>query len=127
MGIEITEVHSIWPFTQKRFMKDYIEAMAHQRATTEDVVAKDITKMAMTSLSGKMLQDKSGQRNLTPYTDAASFVNACSREGFANAHLMQLDSEEGQAFLGLVESFKKLGIMLNTPRAIGFSILELSK
>ena len=40
---------------------------------------------------------------------------------------MQFDSEEGQAFLGLVESFKKLGIILNTPRAIGFSILELSK
>ena len=77
-------------------MKDYIEAMAHQRATTEDVVAKDIIKMAMNSLYGKMLQDKSGQRNLTPYTDAPRFVNACSREGFANAHLMQLDAEEGK-------------------------------
>ena len=40
---------------------------------------------------------------------------------------MQLDHVEGQPFFGLVESYKKNGIMLNTPRAIGFTVLELSK
>ncbi len=73
-----------------------------------------------------MLQDKSTQRNLVPYTDAKSFVRACSRDSCVKYSVEQFDAP-GVGFFGLVETSKKNGPLLNMPRCAGFSILECSK
>ena len=127
MGVEIFEVHSLWSWRQSRWMMEYIVGMARQRAKTKDPVLREILKKAMNSLYGKMLQDKSSQRNLVPYTSALAFVKACSRPNFVDCHIMQIDTEPGVPFFGLVESTKKGGVVLDSPRAAGFAILELSK
>jgi len=127
MGVEIFEVHNLWSWRQHRWMMDYITDMARKRAVSKDPVQREILKKAMNALYGKMLQDKASQRNLRPYTDALAFVKACGRPNFVDCQIMQMDSEPGVPFFGLVETVKKGGIVLNTPRAAGFTILELSK
>eukprot|EP00969_Alexandrium_andersonii_P286043 12646091-Alexandrium_andersonii.AAC.1 len=127
MGVEIFEVHSLWSWRQSIWMAPYIIAMARQRAATKDPVMRDIIKKAMNSLYGKMLQDKTSMRNLRPYTSAPTFVKACWRPNFVDCHIMQMDDESGTPFFGLVETVKSGGIVLDTPRAAGFVILEMSK
>jgi hypothetical protein len=103
-------------------MKGYISRMASKRAASSDAVEKDCIKKAMNSLYGKMLQDKSRQCNLTPYTDAAKFTKAASRGRARDYHIIQMDSGDS-----LVESDRRGGPVLDTPRTAGFTILELSK
>jgi len=127
MGVEIFEVHSLWSWRQSTWMAEYITGMARQRATSKDPVLREVIKKAMNSLYGKMLQDKSSQRNLRPFTSAVAFVKACGRENFVDSHIMQLDDRPGVPFFGLVETRKARGIILDSPRAAGFTILEQSK
>jgi hypothetical protein len=127
LGVQIFQVHSIWSWRQSTWMASYITGMARQRATSKDPVLKEVIKKAMNSLYGKMLQDKASQRNLLPYTSAVSFIHACARPNFIDAHVMQLDDKPGVPFFGLVERSKAGGIVLDSPRAAGFTILELSK
>ena len=107
-------------------MANYILGMARNRAESTDPVQKGTLKMAMNSLYGKMLQDKSTQRNLVPYTDPKSFVRACSRDSCMKYSVEQFDAP-GIGFLGLVETSKKNGALLDMPRCAGFGILENSK
>jgi hypothetical protein len=78
-GVVITKVYNVWSFTQTKWMSNYILGMARKRALSKDPVERECIKKAMNSLYGKMLQDKSTQRNLVPYTGAKNFVRA-SRE-----------------------------------------------
>ena len=107
-------------------MAKYILGMARKRAESTDPVERETIKMAMNSLYGKMLQDKSTQRNLVPYTDAKGFVRACSRDSCMKYSVEQFDAP-GVGFFGLVETSKKNGPLLDMPRCAGFSILENSK
>jgi hypothetical protein len=127
MGIEIFEVHRLWRFRQTPWMRSYINGMAAKRASSKDAVEKECIKKAMNSLYGKMLQDKSRQCNLTPYTDSVKFAKAAAKGRAKDFHIVQMDSEGSPYFFGLVETDRRGGPVLDTPRAAGFAILELSK
>jgi hypothetical protein len=127
MGIEIFDVHRVWRFRQTPWMRNYIIGMAAKRAASKDAVEKDCIKKAMNSLYGKMLQDKSRQCNLTPYTDSVKFVKAAAKGRAKDFHIVQMDTEGSPYFFGLVETDRRGGPVLDTPRAAGFAILELSK
>ena len=79
----------------------------------------------MNSLYGKLLQDKKGYRNMTPYTSSVDFVRAASKRS-SNFVLLTLD-DENDRFFGLVNTPKRGGVVLDTPRAVGFAILEETK
>jgi hypothetical protein len=80
----------------------------------------------MNSLYGKLLQDKSSYKNMRPYTDPTAFGKAAGKANCVNFNIMQLD-DDSDLFFGLVETNKRGGVLLDTPRAAGFAILELSK
>jgi hypothetical protein len=123
-GIELTEVHSLWSCSQSKWMANYIRGMAAKRASSSDPVEKDCIKRGMNSLFGKMLQDKSAHRAVRPYTNKKNFVRAVGRERCVDYNV--LIDRPGE-FFALVESSKPGGPLLDTPRAVGFTILELSK
>jgi len=108
-------------------MASYIRELAAKRAASRDPIEREVLKRALNSLYGKMLQNKINNRNLVPFTDANAFVRACNSPQFRDAQIMLLDNEPGKPFFALVEMAKKGGIVLDTARACGFSILELSK
>jgi hypothetical protein len=101
--------------------------MAAKRASSKDAVEKECIKKAMNILYGKMLQNKSRQCNLTPYTDSEKFTKAASKGRARDFHIVQMDSEGSPYFFGLVETARRGGPVLDTPRAAGFTILELSR
>jgi len=127
MGVELFEVHSLWSFRQAPWMANFIRASAARRAASNDPAEKNIIKLQMNCLYGKMLQDKSRQCNLTPFTDAVKFTKAASKSSSRTYHVVHLDTDDHPYFFGLVETDRRGGPLLDTPRAAGFTILELSK
>ncbi len=126
MGVVITKVHRVWTYRQDTWMAEYILGMACKRAASNDPVEKEVIKKAINSLYGKVLQDKTTQRNMIPYTCARKFVRAVSRANCMNYTIIQMDAN-GLGFFGLVETSKKGGVLLDMPRAVGFSVLDTSK
>jgi hypothetical protein len=75
----------------------------------------------MNSLYGKFCQDKFRQKVLKLFTDANKFAKAA-------AHAEDFDVIDVDGFFfGLLAPERKNDVVLDTPRAVAFSILELSK
>ena len=123
-GIELTEVHSLRSCRQSKWMAEYIRGTSAKRASSTDPVEKECIKRGNNSLYGKMLQDASTHRAVRPYTDRKNFVRAVGRERCVD---FKVQIDRPGEFFALVESSKPGGPLLNTPRAVGFTILELSK
>ena len=71
-----------------------------------------------------MLQDKSAHRAVRPYTNRKNFVRAVGRDRCVDYNII---IDRPGEFFALVELSKPGGPLLDTPRAVGFTILELSK
>ncbi len=126
MGCVITKVHNVWSYRQSTWMAKYIIGMARKRALSTDPVERECIKKAINSLYGKLLQDPTKQRNLVPYTSPRAFVRALSRNNCVDFEVHQYD-KPGVPFFGIVETLSPHGVLLNMPRAGGFSVLDNSK
>jgi hypothetical protein len=122
-------VERVWSFRQAYVFKEFIEARARDRGESSDETYREIVKILLNSLFGKMLENKKGHTNRQLYTNMEKFIKAAG--GPANPKAVVQDFlryEDGSCrFLGLVTRNKKGGIVLDTPRMIGWAILEYSK
>jgi hypothetical protein len=123
MGVVVTKVHRVWAWDQKKFLAPYISGIARARAESTDDVTKDILKLIMNSLYGMFLRNPANYRNVNLYTDGDAFIRAAAGRNHADHEIFE--TEEG--FLGWVSTLKPGGVKLDSPRLLGFSILELSK
>jgi hypothetical protein len=129
LGIHFTSVERVWSYRQACIFKDFIEKRARERGESSDETYREIVKILMNSLFGKMLENKKGHTNRQLYTNMQKFIKAAG--GPANPKATVQDFvryEDGSCrFLGIVTRNKKGGIVLDTPRMIGWAILEYSK
>ena len=129
LGIKFTSVERVWSFKQACVFKDFIEKRAKERGESSDETYREIVKILMNSLFGKMLENKKSHTNRKLYTDLQQFIRSAG--GPANRQAVVQDFErfdDGSVrFLGCVKMPKKGGIVLDTPRMIGWAILEYSK
>ena len=129
LGIRFTSVERVWSFRQTCIFKDFIEARAKERGESADETYREIVKILMNSLFGKMLENKMGHRNTKIYTDLQKFLKSAGGP-INNPAVVQdfVRFEDGSIrFLGLVKTPKQGGVVLDTPRMIGWAILEYSK
>jgi hypothetical protein len=122
LGVKVTAVHRIWSFQQTCWLQEYIDELALKKARSTDPVETTVIKVGMmNSLYGKFCQDKLKQKVLKPFRNADKFAKAAANG--ADFDIIDVDG----CFFGLVAGEKKNGVVLDTPRAVAFSILELSK
>ena len=129
LGIRFTSVERVWSFKQACIFKEFIEARAKERGESTDETYREIVKILMNSLFGKMLENKLGHRNTKLATDLQKFIKRASSAGNCGA-IVQDFARFGDGsirFLGITKSHKKGGVVLDTPRMIGWAILEYSK
>jgi hypothetical protein len=120
IGVKVTEVHSLWSFSQRAWVKDYVNEMAALRAASESAVEKMVLKLMMNSLCGKFCQDKLKQRSWTTHTSASTYDNA---QALSADSCVVME----EPFLGLTAPMRRKGPILDTPRPAASAILELSK
>ena len=118
-GAKITKIHNIIEFTQKDYVKPFIDFAADQRAKAATKFAQNLWKLIANALYGKFIQDK------RKYTKVRFCVN--------DSHLGRLlrspyfiDVSKLNDNLCIVW-MRQDKITLDRLYSVGFSILELSK
>ena len=108
-------------------MRPYVQDIANRRAVEKDDVKKECQKKSMNTLYGKSCQDQRGYRNVNPHFDQEEFERQVAKRNVTDWDVIKSWSEEDERFFALIETATEKGVVLNTPRLMGFSVLELSK
>jgi hypothetical protein len=120
MGVEFL-FRRVWRFEQKPVFKEWVERAFEQKASATTDVEKDCLKLKINAVYGKCLEDKSTRKNTRLYTQVDKWLDAATKQT-TDYNLLCLSP-----FLGIAERAKKSKVVLDTPRYIGWTILELSK
>ena len=81
----------------------------------------------MNTLYGKSCQDQRGYRNVNPHFDQEEFERQVMKRNVTDWDVIKSWSGEDERFFALIETATEKGVVLNTPRLMGFTVLELSK
>jgi hypothetical protein len=123
IGVEVTDVHRMWSFQQEAWMASHVREMTNARAESDDPVEKQLLKISVNSLYGKTGQDPLKHRTMKPHYDSETFERAAAR----SSDFTVFYNNEEDGFFGLTNPPHRKSPLVDTPRAIAFSILELSK
>jgi hypothetical protein len=106
-------------------MREHIlENTAIRASFPETDPRNGLAKRENNSLYGMCLENKADHRKTTIHTNVDSFVRAADRPATTDFHIFDPD-EPG--FLGIVHAAKGLGVVVDTPRLVGFAVLDISK
>jgi hypothetical protein len=127
LGVRVTAFHGGWSFRCRPFMREFTRqcyALRREYKRRGLKVMADVIKLVMNAIYGKTVQDKSRCRNANLYTDPRAFE-------IAQASLRAVDysirfADDG-GFMGVVHTVKGRGVVANTPRCVGWRVLELSR
>ena len=118
-GLKLSKIHHVLTFTQKAWMKPYIEFNTNQRKQAKNGFEKDFYKSMNNSVFGKTMEDVRHHMNSKICTNMKQKDRVVNNPRFKKATIW--DEE-----YGFFEMNKKQ-VVLNKPISTGFSILELSK
>lgn len=124
MGVQLLKVHRVWKWRQSKWMAPFMHEVSSKRAQTTDACLKDTLKITMNSIYGMLLQNKERYSNTAVYVEEESFIGAATRSEACNWDVFDMSCD---GFLGVVNSIKPHGVVLDTPRIVGFAVLELAK
>jgi len=133
LGVVFTAVHKVWSYEQSCVFKEFIEARAKERGATTNESTSIILKMFLVSTFGKMLENKKDHRTIVVHTDPVKFQRAVSKTRmikqkspfeWMNAKTYRDGTTE---FLGLTYHTRRGGVCLDTPRMIGWAMLDYAK
>ena len=126
----MTKVHRIWSFKQGRVLSDFIDDMAARRRDAPDESTKGTLKNIVCSIYGKFLERKERGRRVRVHT---KMIN-CRRAALKRTCNMNIKVQmlkklpNGQmSFLGMTAHAPKKPIVLDTPRMVGWAVLEYAR
>lgn len=118
-GMELTKIHNCVQFTQKPFLRPYIEFNSTQRARAQSKHEKDFYKCKNNSLFGKTMEDVRKHANYKLITCDAEFQKLISSPVFVDRDIITSD------IVGV--KMCKAKVKLNRPIYIGQAVLDHSK
>ena len=125
LGVSFDNVTRVWKWRQEAFMKAHIlENVEIRNRIPKGDPRNDLAKRESNGLYGMMLQNKEAYCNTTIHARHDSFVRAAEKPLMRSFHMFD---PQDDGFLGLVHRAKGAGITVDTPRLVGWAILELSK
>jgi DNA polymerase type B, organellar and viral len=125
-GAQFTELYACFSFDQDLIFTEEIERLAAQRAATSDEALREIIKLTLNAPFGKTLEDKKRRKNFKVHTDLASFQRNASLKRTAEFRIQHYCEDDG-SFLGTTTTHRKKQAVLDTPRMMGWAILEYAK
>lgn len=118
-GMKVTKIHNVIRFTQKRFLKPYIEFNSCQRAQANNSFEKDFYKLKNNSLFGKTMEDVRKHSIYKLVTDVEQFRKLSLSPLFHDRDIITED------IVGV--KMYKTKVKLNKPIYIGQAVLDHSK
>ena len=118
-GMQLTKIHNCIQFTQKPFLRPYIEFNSAQRARAQSKHEKDFYKCKNNSLFGKTMEDVRKHSNYKLVTSETEFKRLASSPLFVDRDIITQD------IVGV--KICKPKVKLNRPIYIGQAVLDHSK
>ena len=118
-GLHVTKVHSVIQFTQKQFLKPYIDFNSQKRAQAQSPFEKDFYKLKNNSLFGKTMEDVRKHSNYKLVTTESSLKKLIASPLFYDRDIITED------VVGV--KMVKPKVILNKPIYIGQAVLDHSK
>jgi hypothetical protein len=119
-------MYTCFSFKQARVFKDVMEKHATKRALSNDETVRDTEKNIMLGPYGKTLENKKDRSNFKVHTDPGSFCRNASFKRTHEFHIQHYCEEDG-SFLGTTTANKVAQVVEDTPRFMGWAILEYAK
>ena len=119
LGLIVKKVHRVLEFSEKPFLKQYIDFNTDKRKNAMTDFEKDFFKLLINSIFGKTIENVRKQVNIKLETDRDHLLKLAAKPYFAgssiiNEHLVAV-------------RMKKPVVLLNKPIYVGMCILDLSK
>ena len=118
-GLKLKRVHRIIEFSQKAWLKSYIDMNTELRKLVKDDFEKDLFKLMYNAVFGKTMENIRKHRDITLVTIDKKRKKLVSE---TNDHTINYISED----LSIIE-MNKMRVKINKPIFLGLSILDISK
>lgn len=119
LGMQLKKVHRVLSFTQKAFIKPFIEICTNARQQATTSFEQNQFKLVANSTYGKTIQNVRNYLNVKLHVKEKSFLKAASNPTFKHYTILDDDLVQTNHFTPV--------IMHDRPIFVGFTILELSK
>ena len=119
IGFRIEKNHKVLSFTQRRWLKPWINLCTTQRQNTTSEFQSDLAKLQANSTFGKTVENVRNRVNIRLIADSVKLRKAVSKPSYRHAQIINPDL--------VMDRAAPAKVFLNKPIAVGICILELSK
>ena len=119
LGMKLKKIHRVLEFTQRPWMKRYIDFNTEKRTMAKNSFEKDFFKLMNNSVFGKTMENLRKRSNIKLETDPEHFLKLTRQPTYVSSKIFD------ENLVGV--QMKKTCLFLDKPSYVGFSILEMSK
>ena len=119
LGMKLKKIHRVLEFTQRPWMKRYIDFNTEKRTMAKNSFEKDFFKLMNNSVFGKTMENLRKRSNIKLETDPEHFLKLTRQPTYVSSKIFD------ENLVGV--QMKKTCLFLDKPSYVGFSILDMSK
>ena len=119
LGMKLTKIHRVLEFTQKPWMKRYIDFNTEKRKMAKNSFEKDFFKLMNNSVFGKTMENLRKRSNIKLETDPDHLLKLTRQPMYVSSKIFD------ENLVGV--QMKKERQVLDKPSYVGFCILDMSK
>ena len=119
LGLKLKAIHRVLQFSQRAFLKDFIDFNHELRKQATNAFQKSLSKLIMNSIYGKTIENPRQYNNVV--------ISVTEDEVLKNLQKPNLRQFAAISPTVVIFQFSQRTLHLNKPVYAGFSILELSK
>ena len=119
LGLKLKKVHRVLEFSEKPWLKQYIDFNTDKRKDAKNAFEKDFFKLMNNSVFGKTMENIRKRSNIKLETDPDHFLRQTAKPTFVSCKIFH----ENLVAVDMKKSFLKL----DKPSYVGMCILDLSK
>ena len=119
LGLKLKKIHRVLEFSEKPWLKEYIDFNTEKRKNAKNAFEKDFFKLMNNSVFGKTMENIRKRSNIKLETDPDHFLRQTAKPTFVSCKIFH----ENLVAVHMKKSFLKL----DKPSYVGMCILDLSK
>ena len=119
LGMKLKKIHRVLEFTQRPWMKRYIDFNTEKRTMAKNSFEKDFFKLMNNSVFGKTMENLRKRSNIKLETDPEHLLKLTRQPTYVSSKIFD------ENLVGV--QTKNVRLVLDKPSYVGFCILDMSK
>ena len=119
LGLKLKKIHRVLEFSEKPWLKEYIDFNTEKRKKAKNAFEKDFFKLMNNSVFGKTMENIRKRSNIKLETDPDHFLRQTAKPTFVSCKIFHENL--------VAVHMKKNFLLLDKPSYVGMCILDLSK